>query len=172
MTQFYVFFNPEAKEIHALLNDVAPVVGATKVGEFSHNDDDSLGYLDNHVAYQHIRDIFYKLNLEGQPSFFPDNITDFAPYKITVEELVLPMRINVVPDTVSVAVAATVNLEVTILPASAFNKNVTYSSSDEAIATVSPEGIVTGVAVGEAVITIISDAVSTLQKTVSVTVTA
>ena len=172
MTQFYVFFNPEAKEIHALLNDVAPGVGSTKVGEFSHNGEDALGYVDNHVAYQHIRDIFYKLNSDGEVSFFPNNVTDFSGYKITVEKLVLPMRINTVSDTVSVAVAATVDLEVAILPADTFNKNVTYSSSDEAVATVSSAGIVTGVAVGEAVITITSYAVSTLQKTVGVTVTA
>ena len=171
MAQYYVFFNPEAKEIHALLDDSAPE-DATKVGEFSHNGDDPLGYVDNHAIFQHIRDIFYKVNLEGDPSFFPDNITDFAPYKITVEKLILPMRINVVSDEVTAAKGATVDLEVTVLPADTFNKDVSYSSSDEAIATVSPEGIVTGVEEGEAEITISSDAVGTVQKTVSVTVTA
>lgn len=170
MAQFYVFFNPEAKEIHALLNDSAPA-NSTKVGEFTHNGDDPLGYVDNHVIYQHIRDIFYKVDLEGNPSFFPDNITDFAPYKITVDVLVLPMRIDVTSDDVSVAEGATVDLEVTVVPDGAFNKDVTYSSSDEAIATVSDTGTVTGVAEGETEITITSDAVGTVQKTVSVTVT-
>lgn len=171
MAQFYVFFNPEAKEIHALLNNSAPA-GATKVGEFSHNGVDALGYAHNHVAYQHIRDIFYKLNSDGKVSFFPNNITDFAGYKITVDKVVLPMRINTVSDGVSVAVAATVDLQVAILPADTYNKDVTYSSSDEAVATVSSAGIVTGVAVGEAEITITSDAVNTLQKIVRVTVIA
>lgn len=171
MAQFYVFFNPEAKEIHALLNDSAPA-GATKVGEFSHNGDDPLGYVHNHVIYQHIRDIFYKLNTEGEPSFFPDNITDFAPYKITVDELILPMRIEVDSDAVTVAEGATVDLEVTVVPEGAYNKDVTYESADEGVATVSDTGTVTGVAEGETVITITSDAVGTVQKTVSVTVTA
>lgn len=171
MTPFYVFFNPEAKEIHALLNDSAPV-GATKVGEFSHNGNDALGHVHNHVAFQHIRDIFYKLNPDGEVSFFPDNVTDFVNYKIIVEKLVLPMRINTISNAVSAVVGATADLEVAILPADTFNKDVTYSSSDEAIATVSAAGIVTGVAVGEAEITITSDAVNTLQKTVGVTVTA
>lgn len=171
MAQFYVFFNPEAKEIHALLNDSAPV-SATKVGEFSHNGDDPLGYVDNHVIYHHIRDIFYKLNSDGDPSFFPDNITDFAPYKIFVDELVLPMRIDVTPADVSVVVAASVELEVTVVPDGTYNKDVTYESADVGIATVSDTGSITGVAEGQTEITITSDAVGTVQKTVSVTVTA
>lgn len=171
MAQFYVFFNPDAKEIHALLTDSAPAE-STKVGEFSHNGADPLGYSDNHAIFHHIREIFYKLDEEGNSSFFPDNITDFSPYKIIADELVLPTRILVVSDEVTVAEEDTVDLGVTISPSNTYNTDVTYSSSDDAIATVSEAGIVTGVAEGEAVITITSDAVSTVQRTVSVIVTA
>ena len=47
-------------------------------------------------------------------------------------------------------------LTATIIPSNATNKNVSWSSSDESVATVSPDGEVTGVAAGEANITVTS----------------
>ena len=46
------------------------------------------------------------------------------------------------------------DLKVTILPENAADKSVTWSSSDESVATVSSTGRVTGVAIGSAVITV------------------
>ena len=51
------------------------------------------------------------------------------------------------------AAGATVQLTATVLPENASNKNVTWSSSNESVATVSSEGVVTAVASGTATIT-------------------
>ena len=48
----------------------------------------------------------------------------------------------------------TVQLTATVAPANATNKNVTYATSNEKVATVSPEGLVTAVAKGTADITV------------------
>ena len=58
------------------------------------------------------------------------------------------------PKTVSVDVDATTKLNSTVAPSTATNKSVSYKSSDDAIATVSSNGTVTGVAEGDATITV------------------
>ena len=53
-----------------------------------------------------------------------------------------------------IEIGSTYQLTATVLPAGASDKSVTWSSSDEAVATVSDEGLVTGVAKGTATITV------------------
>lgn len=60
----------------------------------------------------------------------------------------------VVDEDVSVESGRTVQLVWSVLPANTFNKDVTFTSSDESIATVNENGLVYGVSVGNAVITI------------------
>lgn len=60
--------------------------------------------------------------------------------------------VAVTPSTAEVLVGGTVDLTATVSPDEATNKNVTWTSSDDAIATVA-DGTVTGVAVGTATIT-------------------
>lgn len=56
--------------------------------------------------------------------------------------------------TATLTVGATETLSATVLPADATDKSVKYSSSDEAIATVTPvQGKITGIAAGTATIT-------------------
>lgn len=59
--------------------------------------------------------------------------------------------------TAALAVAGTKQLTATIAPADATNTNVTWSSSDNDIATVSDTGLVTGVAAGTATITVTTE---------------
>lgn len=54
----------------------------------------------------------------------------------------------------TIAAGTTVQLKASIEPEEAVDKSVTWSSSDESIATVSDTGLVTGVAIGEATITV------------------
>lgn len=61
--------------------------------------------------------------------------------------------VTLTPDTATVAVDATTTLTVNITPENATNKSVTWSSSNDEIATVS-NGVVTGVSAGEATITV------------------
>ena len=65
----------------------------------------------------------------------------------------------------------TENLTVRIFPNTATNKNVTWSSSDEAVATVDQNGNVTAVAQGTATITVKSQADETKEATCTVRVT-
>lgn len=62
--------------------------------------------------------------------------------------------VTIAPKTASVDVDATTKLNSTVAPSTATNKSVSYKSSDEAIATVSSNGTVTGVAEGDATITV------------------
>lgn len=62
-------------------------------------------------------------------------------------------------DTTDVTIAAgdTIRLTATVLPADADNPQVTWTSGDESIATVSPAGLVTAVAAGQTTVTATAD---------------
>lgn len=76
------------------------------------------------------------------------------------------------PTSGSVAVGSTLQINTTVAPENASNKTVTYNSSNTGIATVDENGIITGVAAGEATITVTSSADNTKTATFTVTVTA
>ena len=77
--------------------------------------------------------------------------------------------VSVSPATVSLSVGSTSSLTATVAPSNATNKNVTWSSSNPAVATVNASGIVTGVATGTAVITATTvDGAFTSSSTVTV----
>ena len=58
------------------------------------------------------------------------------------------------PTSATIVAGATQQLTATVAPANATNKNVSWTSSNSAIATVNSSGLVTGVAVGSATITV------------------
>ena len=58
------------------------------------------------------------------------------------------------PTSASLLVNATQQLTATIAPANATNQNETWTSSNNAVATVSSSGLVTAIAAGSAVITV------------------
>jgi uncharacterized protein YjdB len=61
------------------------------------------------------------------------------------------------PISVTLKTGETKELVATVSPATADNKNVTWTSSAEAVATVSSDGVVTAVAVGTATITVTTE---------------
>ena len=74
------------------------------------------------------------------------------------------------PDEIEMNVGATYTIIFTVLPTYATNKDVTFTSSDETVATVDAGGDVTGVAAGTATITIASVSNPEVTADVSVTV--
>ncbi|MDE6200277.1 MAG: Ig domain-containing protein [Clostridiales bacterium] len=88
--------------------------------------------------------------------------TDKAPKPVTGITLNKP--------TLTLEEGATEQLTATVAPSNADNPAVTWSSSDEAVATVSATGLVTAVAAGTATITVTSVADSTKKATCALTV--
>ena len=82
------------------------------------------------------------------------DLTLFAKWeKQAVTVAVTGVTLNKTEATLT-AKGQTVQLTATVAPANATNKNVTYTTSDEKVATVTPEGLVTAVAKGTADITV------------------
>ncbi len=74
--------------------------------------------------------------------------------KVTGPEDIRVESVSVTPETKTLGITETVQLQVAITPTDATNKNVEWDSSDDAIATVSDSGLVTAVAEGTATITV------------------
>jgi len=81
---------------------------------------------------------------------------------------VLPTGITVSPTAASIGVGAPQQITATVQPATATNRNVTWTTSNNAIATVSTTGLVTGLSPGTATIT--ATTVNDLYATVTITV--
>ncbi|MGD1945197.1 MAG: PKD domain-containing protein [Croceivirga sp.] len=91
-----------------------------------------------------------------------------------VSEIILVTDISVDPDSAAINVGESISLTETVNPSNATNQNVTWSSNDESIATVTNQGIVTGVASGEVSNTVTTidggfTAISTIQVNESTT---
>ena len=83
----------------------------------------------------------------------------------------VPVTGVTLPETAEVSQGSTTTLTATVAPNDATNKNVTWSSSDETVATVDANGVVTGVSQGTATITVTTEDGS-YTATCTVTVTA
>lgn len=80
--------------------------------------------------------------------------------------------VTIVPTSISIVTGGTGTLTATVAPANATNQNITWTTSNAAVATVSTAGVVTAVAVGSANITASSAADATKKDVCAVTVTA
>lgn len=87
-------------------------------------------------------------------------IGDKESEKATVTVKTKPVSVTsvaVAPKTNNLEVGATRQLNASIEPSNATNKSVTFTSTDDAVATVSSSGLVTAVAEGTATITVTTD---------------
>ncbi|GAA3640681.1 hypothetical protein GCM10022397_27480 [Flavivirga jejuensis] len=79
--------------------------------------------------------------------------------------------ITIEAETTSILKSTTLQLTATVKPENAENKGITWASSDETIATVNQEGLVTGLELGEVNITATSTADSSISGTFTLVVT-
>ncbi|MBQ6662486.1 MAG: Ig-like domain-containing protein, partial [Firmicutes bacterium] len=89
---------------------------------------------------------------------------------IEVDEPVAVTGVTVAPAEETIEVRQTVQLTATVTPSDATNKNIVWSSSDPAVATVDETGKVRGIAVGEVTITATSAADSSKTGSALITV--
>ena len=81
-----------------------------------------------------------------------------ATCEVTVVAAPIPVTgVTVGPTSTSVYVGETVTLIASVIPADATNQNVSWSSSDATIASVDKNGVVTGIAIGTATITVTTE---------------
>ena len=115
----------------------------------------------------------YNLSTAGNQvvtvSYTEGEVTKTTAYNITVSEVAVE-NITIDPSEANVAVGKTLELTAVFEPANATNKNVTWSSSNESVATVDENGVVAAVALGEAVITAASAENTDITATCTVTV--
>jgi uncharacterized protein YjdB len=95
-------------------------------------------------------------------------------FELNTDAPVLPTSVSVTAtvDPVEVVENLTLPLTASVLPADADDKSLTWTSSDDTIATVDSSGLVTGVAPGTVTITATSVAAPLVSGTLSVTVTS
>lgn len=151
----YVSMDPEA----------LPAEATDVLTDFKHNDDanDALGDDVNHVLYHHVRDALYH-----------EGIYDMQRISIVKHgELWAATGIQAAA-VADVEVGATATLELSYFPSTndADNDDFTYVSSDPTKATVSAAGVVTGVAIGDTVITVTHKTMTNLTVDVPITVIA
>lgn len=168
MATYKVHYKASTNAVRVLKSAAATPAGYTALGTFDHGDDadDELGNdltvgTENHVFYHHVRDLL----------FTEAGVQDMQRIAIEVPKLA---SISAVIGDDTLANLATSQITVTPTPANAINTDVTYSSDDEDVATVSNTGLVTAGAVdGEAVITItaVDRDVDNLPITDTITVT-
>lgn len=101
---------------------------------------------------------------------FPNEVFVIAFDTDCADGIIEPTDITVT-GTLSVQEEATAQIDATIVPAGATNQNIIYTSANPDKATVSSTGLVTGVAEGEAKITLVAQGNPSISKIVTVTVT-
>lgn len=94
-----------------------------------------------------------------------------SDFGLIVADTVVPTSVTATPDTIAIEVGDYSGITTAVAPSGA-NQDVTFKSSNAAVATVTDKGVVYGVAAGTATITVTSKSDPTLTDTVAVTVSA
>jgi len=109
-----------------------------------------------------------EFNEDGTIKKVVPTLESIEPLEVQLPVAVTEVSLN--KEALTLEIGETERLTATVLPNNASNKAVSWSSSDEAVATVSGDGIVTAVSVGTATITVTTvDGGKTSSATVTVT---
>ncbi len=98
------------------------------------------------------------------------SFTDFSTVTVDNNLVIMVTSITPTPASVAMPAGAKQQISVNVLPVSANNRTVTWSSSNESVATVSSAGLITAVSNGSAIITISANDASGIKTTVAVSV--
>ena len=77
--------------------------------------------------------------------------------RVAEHPYIVPTGVEFAADSTELPIGGTERLVYSLIPANATNQNVTFTSSDESVVTVSENGIASGVAVGSAIITVTTE---------------
>lgn len=105
---------------------------------------------------------------ESVVTYTVDGLSESCNVTVTAD-VVLPESVKIVPDKIEVRLGKTAYLEYGILPKNATDKSVTWSSDDEKIVTVTGNGEIKGLSIGNATITVTTGNGKTGTCAVSVT---
>lgn len=150
MASYKIWWKASTKEVKVQrATDTAPA-GFVDIKTVTHDGetDPISEYGDSHIIYHHVRD-----------ALFEEGITNMQSISIVAfNQIINVTAISVDPATVTLDIsnAETQQLTTTFTPVAPDNTALTYESSDEDVATVSPTGLVTPVAAGEITITVTS----------------
>lgn len=96
-------------------------------------------------------------NYQGNRNPFIDNPSYASAIWGDVVESINVARVSLSSEEMNLPVGSAVQLSATISPSNASNKNITWSSSNTSVATVSSTGLVSGVSKGDATITVTTE---------------
>ena len=151
---FYVF--AAASDLHKLTvkvpsnwtEDTYTLEGSFKIGGFGGGGGGHRGIL----LYETGKNVNNEAEgASGNPGVLPE-----ITIEVDVDNTIPVTSVTVIPTTAEVETGKTVTLTATVLPEDATAKTVTWSSSDETVATVDQNGVVTGIKAGE--VTVIAEA--------------
>ena len=77
--------------------------------------------------------------------------------RVAEHPYIAPTGVEFAADSTELPIGGTERLVYSLIPANATNQNVTFTSSDESVVTVSENGIASGIAVGSAIITVTTE---------------
>nr|WP_314736039.1 S8 family serine peptidase [uncultured Actinomyces sp.] len=128
-------------------------------------------------AHYDLKDVpFTAIKDKGdEPSTLSLDVWDWAKNKGTTKlpsSLVPMTSLSVSPELASLVVGESVTLSVSHEPVDATVTSVVWSSSDEAVATVSADGVVTAVGVGDATVTVVDPTQSSVMASATIHVSA
>lgn len=158
MTTYKIALSADKKTVYLAFGADTFPGGSTSLGTFVHDDDADLVHpnKDNHVLFQHVRDILYKRKASdgGADAVHPNGIYNMQNISIVRHGPAINAT-YLTAAAVTAADPATVTAVVKYQPANvnANNNDFTWVSSDPTKATVSAAGVVTGVANGTSNIT-------------------
>ncbi len=95
----------------------------------------------------------YVKQLTSQPRNIV-GVADLGAYESSFAPPVLVSSVSVAPSTVQLLIGQTSQLSATVLPANASNKTISWGSGNNAIATVTAQGLVTAISAGTVAITV------------------